>query len=222
MKTLSRHPLLAALVGACALAAPLAAQDRPAEPAPAARAEAEAPKVAKVDEPAPAFTLKDTAGNEHALKDLIGEDHIVVLEWFNPDCPFVRAYHEKTRQMNELAAAYKDRKVTWIAINSGAAGMQGPGAERNARAIKDFEIAYPVLIDESGAVGRAYGAKTTPHMFVIDAKGVLRYAGGIDDSAGRGGAKHNYVKDALDALLAGKPVEVKQSKSFGCSVKYSG
>jgi len=111
--------------------------------------------------------------------------------------------------------------VVWVAINSGAPGLQGAGLERNLKAIEEYGIEYPLLLDEEGTAGRAYAAKTTPHMYIIDGEGVLRYAGAIDDSNGRGEATRNHVKAALDELLADKPVSVTESKPYGCSVKYA-
>src|SRR5690606_33005923 len=123
--------------------------------------------------------------------------------------------------MSKLHAKYKDKDVVWLAINSGSPGKQGAGAETNKRAKQDWKIAYPICLDESGDVGRAYDAKTTPHMYVIDREGVLRYAGAIDDErALEGGPEVNYVEAALKALLAGEEVETKTSKPYGCSVKY--
>jgi hypothetical protein len=111
--------------------------------------------------------------------------------------------------------------VVWLAINSGSPGKQGAGLERNVKAKTEYAISYPVLLDEAGTVGRAYGAKTTPHMFVIAKDGSVAYAGAIDNdpAAGKLGDL-NYVTAALDAISAGKPVENPRTKSYGCSVKY--
>lgn len=170
---------------------------------------------------APDFTLKDTDGNEHALAAIMEEGNIVVLEWFNPDCPFIKKHHANHKTMNETFAAVADQKVVWLAINSGAPGQQGAGWERNQKAHKDYDMTFPVLMDESGDVGRAYGAKTTPHMFVITPDGTVAYAGAIDDdrSAANLGAT-NYVADALAALLKGETVATASTKPYGCSVKY--
>jgi len=221
----SRAPLFAVLV--VGLAGSAVAQDTPAAPAraPEAKPQAAAPApaaahMARVGEAAPDFTLKDTAGKEHHLADLTKAGKVVVLEWFNPDCPVSKAYHTGDNVMTKLAAELAGRDVVWMAINSGAAGKEGAGLERNQKAVTEYSIAYPILIDESGSVGRMYGAKTTPHMFVIGKDGKLQYAGAIDDSSGRGAGKTNYVREAVSALLAGKDVAVKESKSFGCSVKY--
>jgi len=218
----SRGPMPLLAVLAFGLAVSAQAQDKPDTPrAPEAKPEmAAAPQSAKVGEAAPDFTLKDTAGKEIHLADLTKAGKIVVLEWFNPDCPVSQAYHTKDMVMRKLSEELAAKGVVWLAVNSGAPGNQGAGLERNQKALEEFSIGYPVLLDESGKVGRLYGAKTTPHMYVIGKDGKLQYAGAIDDSSGKGEAKTNYVRDAVGSLLAGKDVAVKESKSFGCSVKY--
>ncbi len=176
---------------------------------------------AAVGQPAPAFELTDTDGVAHKLSDYAGKT--VVLEWFNPDCPFVVYAHGKQGPLASQPARVADADTVWIAINSGAPGKQGHGLERNQKARTEYGMSYPVLLDESGAVGRSYGAKTTPHMFVIDPKGVLVYAGGLDDSPmGRGGSGTNYVDACVADLDGGKPVGTAEAKAYGCSVKYGG
>ena len=178
-------------------------------------------KGAKVGEKAPEFTLKDVAGAEVKLADLNKDGTIVVIEWFNPDCPFIVKHHEKNTTFADLHTKYSDKKVKFVAINSSAAGKEGYGQERNMKAKTDWKIAYPILLDESGAIGKAYGAKTTPHCFVIDKNGVLAYQGAIDDNKSpTEKGKTNYVANALDNLLAGKAVETSETKPYGCSVKY--
>ena len=177
---------------------------------------------AVIGEPAPGFTLTDTDGKTIALADLLDGKHVVVLEWFNPGCPFILKHHQLNRTMDDLAARYRDRGVVWLAINSGAAGRQDAGLEANRKAKEEFKIGFPILLDESGEVGKAYGAKTTPHMFVIAPDGKLAYAGAIDDDRSPSTlGKVNHVADAIDALLAGKPVAVKETQPYGCSVKYA-
>lgn len=174
---------------------------------------------AQVGLAAPDFTLTDLNGTEHTLSSHKGM--VVVLEWFNPDCPYVVKHHRHNKTMKETFAAYKDKDVVWLAINSGAPGKQGHGLERNQRAIEEYEMEYPVLVDESGEVGRLYGARTTPHMYVIDTDGVLRYAGAIDnDKNPRKLGDTNYVRVALDAVLAGEEVETAETRAYGCGVKY--
>jgi len=170
---------------------------------------------------APDFTLKDTTGQEHQLANYLKEGKTVVLEWFNPDCPFIVKHHQNHKTMNESYAKVKGHDVVWLAINSGAEGKQGHGLERNRKAVKDYGIPFPVLLDPSGRVGKAYGAKTTPHMYVITAEGVVAYSGAIDDD--RSAAKlgeTNHVLAALHDLMQGNNVQVAETKPYGCSVKY--
>ncbi len=183
---------------------------------------APAPIVAEVGEPAPDFALSDTEGVEHRLSDYRKDGKIVVLEWFNPDCPFVQKHHKKNKTMASTFGAYHERNVVWLAINSGGPGKQGHGLKRNQKARADYDIEYPLLLDEDGAVGRLYAAKTTPHMYVISKTGELLYAGAIDDnrSAGKLG-ELNYVSTCLDQILAEETVEIAQTKPYGCTVKYA-
>ncbi|MCB1161250.1 MAG: thioredoxin family protein [Candidatus Krumholzibacteriia bacterium] len=175
----------------------------------------------EVGDTAPDFTLTDLAGKEHHLADYLEAGHVVVLEWFNPDCPFIKKHHEAHHTMDDTFADFAESGVVWLAINSGAPGKQGAGLERNQQAAKDYDVSFPILLDASGDVGRAYAAKTTPHMFVIDAKGIVRYDGAIDDAPNPGGdLGENYVAAALNQLLAGEDIAVASSKPYGCSVKY--
>ncbi len=178
---------------------------------------------AEIDKTAPGFTLKDSNGKEHSLSDFKGK--YVVLEWINFECPFVKK-HYNSKNMQNLQKEYTGKDVVWLAVCSSAPGKQGnfDNAEINER-LKDHDAnltAY--LIDESGDVGRAYGAKTTPHMYVINPEGTLLYAGGIDSipSADIDDIEDatNYVSAALDAAMGGKEIATKVSKPYGCSVKY--
>lgn len=176
-----------------------------------------------VGQPAPDFSLQDLDGKAVKLSDLRGRT--VVLEWFNPGCPFVKASH--TRGTLVGAAARQARKgVVWLAVNSAAPGKQGYGAEANRAAAQQFHMSYPVLLDESGQVGRAYGATNTPGMFVVDGEGRLVYRGAIDNSpdgegqAPEGGTLVDYVSSALDDLAAGRPVRHPETRQYGCTVKY--
>ncbi len=173
---------------------------------------------AKVGHKAPNFTLTDTNGKTYSLEKALEKHDFVVLEWFNPDCPFVVAHHKTGSTMRDLYADFKGRGVGWLAINSGAPGEQGVGLERNQRAIEEYKMPYPILIDEPGDVGRMYDAKTTPHMYIINKKGTLIYAGGIDD--GPRNATVNYVRQALEQALAGETITAADTKPYGCSVKY--
>lgn len=173
----------------------------------------------KVGEVAPDFSLKDLDGKDVKLSDFKGK--IVVLEWFNPGCPFVVKHHSTLDTMKKTAAAYKDKNVVWLAVNSGAEGKQGASKADNEKARKDWKIEYPILLDPTGATGKAYGAKTTPHMFVIAADGKLAYAGAIDNnSSPKTAGEKNYVKNAIDELIAGKKVTDATTESYGCNVKY--
>ena len=183
-------------------------------------AQAQSNETAAVGATAPAFTLTDLNGQEHSLQQYLDEGKVVVLEWFNPDCPFVVKHHANGSTMRDLAAAHSD-DVVWLAINSGAEGKQGAGLERNQRAAEEYGITYPILLDMSGEVGRTYGARTTPHMYVINAEGTLVYAGAIDNNRHpRQFGDTNYVSDALDAVLAGEDVATAQTQPYGCGVKY--
>jgi len=181
-----------------------------------------APEQAEVGKLAPDFTLTDTQGETHTLSDYVGEGKIVVLEWFNPDCPFVKKVHENHKTMVETYQAFADKNIVWLAINSGAPGKQGYGQERNAKAKEDYAMPYPILLDESGQVGMTYGAKTTPTLFVINAKGEILYDGPLDNIPNPNEVGDvNYVKDVLGACCNGKDVDPKKVKSYGCSVKYA-
>jgi peroxiredoxin len=171
---------------------------------------------------APGFTLTDTEGVEVTLQDFLDEGMIVVLEWFNPDCPFIKKHHLNNKTFNETASEFSEMDVVWLAINSSAKGNQGSGLERNQQAVQEYCIPYPVLMDESGEVGHAYGAKTTPHMFIIAPDGTIVYNGAIDDnrSADKLG-ETNYVAVALATLAEGKTIKTAETPPYGCSVKYS-
>ena len=178
---------------------------------------------AKVGDKAPDFTLVDVEGNEHTLSDYTAKGQTVVLEWFNPDCPFVRKhYREDTGTMNALAAEFKGQNVTWLRVNSAKEGHPTTGADRLNRAVKEFNIQTPILLDYSGDVGRTYGAKRTPEMYVIDTDGVLRYHGAIcSDKGATNVGEEVYVRSALNAVLAGETVAKTETKAYGCSVKYA-
>lgn len=176
-----------------------------------------------LDAPAPQFAGAASNGDEIKLDDFKGRP--VVLEWTNDGCPFVRKHYE-TGNMQQTRKTARADGVAWIRIISSAPGKQGYGTADRADRLTEVRGAPPdfVVLDGSGAIGKAYGAKTTPHMFVIDGAGVLRYAGAIDDKPSTDhktieGAK-NYVTSALENLAAGKPVSLKSTQPYGCSVKY--
>jgi peroxiredoxin len=175
-------------------------------------------------QPAPDFTLSDQKGAAHKLSESKGK--YVVLEWWNKDCPFVRR-HYGAKNMQGLQKKYTGKGVVWYSIDSGAEGKEGYLSAKDAAKImkKQGMASTAVLLDPKGDVGRLYGAKTTPHMFIVDPKGNVIYMGGIDDnpSADRSddpAKAHNYVSAALDAALAGKAVPDPVTKSYGCGVKY--
>ena len=182
----------------------------------------EAPKGAELGKPAPDFELKDLDGKTVKLSDFKGKT--VVLEWFNPECPVSAGCHAKGTLKGLDQKVTKDG-VVWLAINSGGAGMEGAGADKNKKAKTDWSMAATILLDEDGAVGHKYGAKTTPHMFIVDSKGNLVYRGGIDNAPGGkaegGGEVVSYVEVALAELKAGKPVTKNDTKPYGCGVKYA-
>ena len=178
---------------------------------------------AVVGSPAPEFSLSDTQGAAHRLADFAGKP--VVLEWTNPDCPFVKK-HYGAKNMQALQAKYVAQGVVWLTVCSSAPGKQGHyGAEEWNRIRTDQgSAATALLLDPDGQVGLAYGAKTTPHLFVIDAAGTLVYDGAIDDKPSTDAADipgaRPYLAEALDAVLAGAAVPVAKTTPYGCSVKY--
>lgn len=177
----------------------------------------------KVDAPAPVFTETDASGKSHSLKDFAGK--WVVLEWFNKDCPYVKK-HYGAKNMQELQKAYTSKGVVWLTVNSSAPGKQGHQSpdETLAEMKANGSAATAVLLDTDGNMGKAYGAKTTPHMYVINPQGQVVYMGAIDDNDSANPSvipkSKNHVREALDLAMAGKPVAVKTTKPYGCSVKY--
>lgn len=176
---------------------------------------------AEVGKAAPEFALKDLDGKVHKLSDYKGKT--VVLEWYNPDCPFVVKQHQEG-PLKSMAKDVAASGVVWLAINSGAPGKQGAGLERNKSSLAEYGIAHPILLDEDGKVGKAYKARNTPHMYVIKPDGTLAYMGAIDNAPmGKvpDGGLVNHVADALADLAANRPVKVPETKAYGCSVKYA-
>ena len=176
---------------------------------------------AAIGEPAPEFTLTSLDGERVSLSQHAGK--LVVLEWFNPDCPFVKQAHI-SGSLKGLGEQYADKDVVWLAINSNAEGKQGSSDEANRDGVKRFEIAYPVLMDRDGRVGRLYSAERTPHMYVIDKTGKLVYSGALDNTRG-GDAEDvasliNYVTAAIADVQNNRPVSIPTSKAWGCTVKY--
>jgi hypothetical protein len=178
---------------------------------------------ADVGKSAPDFVLRDLDGRDVRLADFRGR--ILVLEWFNPKCPFVNLSHTKG-SLKGTAARHIAEGVAWLGIDSAAPGKQGYAPDEIRDGVKRFGLTHQILRDETGTVGRAYGASNTPHMFVIDHAGILVYAGAIDNSpdgegeSPQGGTLVNYVDAALDDLAAGRRVRTPRTKPYGCSVKY--
>jgi peroxiredoxin len=177
----------------------------------------------EVGQPAPAFTATDSNGTTHSLSDFKGK--IVVLEWNNPECPYVIKHYD-SKNMQSLQEKYTAQDVVWLTVNSGAQGKQGhmTAEQANGYLADKGSKATAYLLDANGALGSLYGAKVTPHMYVINADGILVYNGAIDDNNSAKietveGAT-NYVAAAIDALQAGQPVDVATSQPYGCGVKY--
>lgn len=179
---------------------------------------------AEVGKPAPAFTLEDANGKKHSLSQY--KNKLVVLEWINFGCPFVKKHYD-SENMQKLQEAYTKKGVIWLTICSSNPDAQGyfKGDELKKEIDSHHSKATAYLVDADGTVGHEYGAKSTPDMFVIDKEGTLVYAGAIDDKATTDvadvkGAK-NYVREALDEVMAGKKISTASTKSYGCSVKYA-
>ncbi len=179
---------------------------------------------AGVGDPAPGFTLKSAAGRDVSLSDFKGR--IVVLEWTNPGCPFVKK-HYGPGNMQKLQKEAVDKGVVWLTICSSGPGKQGYLTPEEAlkAVLENGSASTAYLIDKDGKVGRLYDAKRTPEMYVINKEGVLVYHGAIDDKkspdpADISGAK-NHVMAAIEDLLSGKPVGTPKTEAYGCSIKYA-
>jgi len=185
-------------------------RERPAEPGRDIEGESSGKR-------APEFELNSFDGKTVRLSDYRGK--IVVLEWFNFECPLSRYHYETKNTMVELAKKYKDNNVVWFAVNS----TSHTTPEANKDFAQKHKLPYVILDDRSGKIGRAYGAETTPHMYIIDPRGSIVYEGAIDDSP-LGQKKEgvvNYVDNALAELIAGKAVSTAKTKPYGCTVKYA-
>ncbi len=178
-----------------------------------------------IGSPAPDFTATDSNGKTVNLSDFKGRN--VVLEWTNHDCPFVKKHYE-SNNMQGLQKKYTEQDVAWLSIISSAPEKQGhvDGATANKLTVSRSASPTAVLLDESGKIGKLYGAKTTPHMYIIDKTGKLVYMGGIDDINSTDAADikkaRNYIDLAFADINAGRPVTLASTKPYGCSVKYSG
>jgi peroxiredoxin len=178
----------------------------------------------EVGKVAPKFSLPDTNGKTRTLADFKGK--YVVLEWYQPDCPFV-GKHYHSGNMQALQKEYTSKGVAWLSIDSSAPGEEGnyPAEKLNQIAAQDGSARTALLLDPTGEVGRLYGAKTTPDMYIIDPNGILVYKGAIDNKRSTDLADvrtaTNYVKVTLDAVMAGKTVSTAATQPYGCSVKYA-
>ncbi|MEP2775953.1 MAG: redoxin domain-containing protein [Luteolibacter sp.] len=178
---------------------------------------------AEIGKEAPAFTAKNTAGEEVSLSDY--KDKIVVLEWLNFDCPFVKK-HYSSKNMQNLQATYAAKDVVWITVNSSAEGKQGylEASKLGEKTAAEGSKASQVILDTDGTIGKAYDAKVTPHMMIIATDGTLAYSGAIDSKKSTDLADvdtaDKLFANALDAVLAGKEVPNAKNEPYGCGVKY--
>lgn len=213
--------IVVGLVGGCLLAGGVMMQSwakdkHPKRSAPSARS-------ATLDKAAPDFSLPNTLGKTVSLSQFKGK--LVVLEWLNHGCPFVKKHYEKGNMQN-LQRTYTGKGVIWLSIVSSAPGKQGYHPPQKAHSMMQEKKAQPtaLLLDPEGQVGRLYGARTTPHMYIINPAGLLVYRGAIDSVRSTDPdditKAVNYVSKALDELLSGKDVSIKKTRPYGCSVKY--
>jgi peroxiredoxin len=182
-----------------------------------------AARAATVGQAAPTFNGKDSQGKTESLEQYRGK--YVVLEWTNRDCPFTKKHYD-SGNMQGLQQQWTGKGVVWFTVLSSAKGEDGylDAADENAQLAQVRAHPTAALLDPSGEIGKLYGAKTTPHMFIIDPQGKLIYAGAIDDKATTNTADvktaKNYVSAALTEAMAGQPVQVASTRPYGCSVKY--
>jgi len=178
----------------------------------------------EIGQPAPDFSVVDTQGQVHALSDFTGQT--VVLEWTNHDCPFVVKHYSAGNMQDQQRLARDEHDAVWLTVISSRAGEQGHVSPQQADELTASRNAYPtaVLLDESGDMGRAYDARVTPHMYIIDAAGILRYMGGIDSNPSRHSADipdaTQYVAVALEQMAAGETISEAVTRPYGCTIKY--
>ncbi len=178
--------------------------------------------VADVGLKAPEFSLPDTDGKIVTLQQYLSAGKTVVLYWFNGNCQVIKNHFERSGTFTDLYSAYNKRKVVFLAINSTSPKDQEFGGDAARK--KAWLIHYPILLDTAQSVGKAYGAKTTPQFFIISSDGIIRYSGAIDNDpmskkVGKG-TVINYVSQALDEILAGKPVSLPRTRTYGCMIRY--
>ena len=178
----------------------------------------------QIGEPAPDFSVVDTEGNMHSLSDYAGQ--LVVLEWTNHDCPFVVKHYGPGNMQDQQRLARDEHDAVWLTVISSKPGSQGHVSPEEADELTASRNAYPtaVLLDESGDMGRAYDARVTPHMYIIDEDGILRYMGGIDSNPSRNPEDipdaTQYVVVALAEMAAGEAITDTVTRPYGCTVKY--
>jgi len=176
----------------------------------------------QIGEQAPDFTLTDIDGKKHTLADYTAKGQTVVLEWFSPMCPFVKKhYRDDTGTMLNIQKDLNGESIVWLRINSANANHPAADVDLNKETAQKWGITTPILFDNDGSIGRAYGAKRTPEMYIINSDGILAYHGAIDnkpDAAAPG--EVNYVRNALTQVLAGETVTKSTTKAYGCSIKY--
>lgn len=168
----------------------------------------------------PSFTLKGTDGKEHALSEFVSKSKATVVVFTCNHCPYAKGYEDR---LIDLAKTYQPQGIAFVAINANDPKIAPDDSfEKMIERAKEKQLPYPYLYDETQEIARAYGAKVTPHIFVLDAQGKLIYRGRVDNSMKIEEVSDRDLKNALDAVLAGKPVPVASTKAFGCSVKYRG
>ncbi len=202
-----KHPLPYILAGAVALVFSAALAAAP-----------------QVGEPAPDFSVVDTEGNVHALSDYEGQ--LIILEWTNHECPFVVKHYTPGNMQMQQRLARDEHDAVWLTVISSKPDSQGHVSPEEADELTASRNAYPtaVLLDESGDMGRAYDARVTPHMYIIDTGGILRYMGGIDSNPSRNSEDiadaTQYVVVALEEMAAGEDITHTVTRPYGCTVKY--
>ena len=178
----------------------------------------------QIGQPAPDFSVVDSAGETHSLADFAGQK--VILEWTNHDCPFVVKHYSAGNMQDQQRLAREEHDVTWLTVISSKPGSQGHVSPEQSDELTRTRNANPtaVLLDESGDMGRAYDARVTPHMYIIDEEGILRYMGGIDSNPSRDPADipdaRQYVVAALDELANGGEITDTVTRPYGCTIKY--
>jgi peroxiredoxin len=178
--------------------------------------------VARVGQKAPDFSLTDIDGKRRTLQEFVSAGKAVVLFWFDPDCQVIKRHFQIDRTFPGLYSSYGKRKVIFVAINSADSGRALLATR--ADFVKEWRAHSPILIDSGGTVGKIYGSKSSPHIFVVGSDGIIKYAGAIDnDTKGEkaGAGQIDYLVLALDEILAGKPVTEAETDPYGCRIKYS-